>query len=149
LREHRDAWWKYCQFYQEELCPKDSEYSPDSIPKGHEVTMVEKEIGTLRSNLLNVPEESEIVRFEGKFLAEAKTEDVNGPTDYELYQLKNGRYVVYVIHNHRCDWCTANLVGVNAWEEFDPPLTLNRLQNEFPILAKAAGLVRIREFRVD
>jgi hypothetical protein len=149
LRKHRDAWWKYCQSYKKELRPEDNGNPPDFIPKGQEVMIVEKEIGTLWSNWLNVPEESEIVKFEGLLLAEAKTEDINGPTWYELYQLKNGRYVVYTIHNHRGDWCIANLVGVNAWGEFDPPLTLNRLQDEFPILAKAAGLVRIREFQVD
>lgn len=39
--------------------------------------------------------------------------------------------------------------GVNAWGEIDPPLTLVRLQEEFSILAKAAGLVRVREFKID
>ena len=46
-------------------------------------------------HLLNVPAESEIVRFEGELLAKALKEDANGPTGYELYQLRDRRFVVY------------------------------------------------------
>jgi hypothetical protein len=147
LRRHRDEWWKYCESYSRELRPDDIKHLPSSAPKGQDLAIIEKEIGTLWSNWLNMPEESEIIRFEGKLIGQAKTEDMNGPTWYELYQLQNGRYVVYSIHNHRADWCTANLTGVNAWGEFDPPLTLSEVQDGFPVLAKAAGLVRIRQFK--
>jgi hypothetical protein len=147
LRKHRDEWWEYCKSYSEELRPDDTKYTPGSMPKGQDLAIIEKEIGTLWSNWLHMPEESEIIRFEGKLIGQAKTEDMNGPTRYELYQLQNGRYVVYSIHNRRADWCTANLTGVNAWGEFDPPLTLGEVQDRFSVLAKAAGLVRVREFK--
>ncbi|MDG4554513.1 MAG: hypothetical protein P9E24_09745 [Candidatus Competibacter sp.] len=109
--------------------------------------VIEKEIGTLWSHWANMPEQSEIIRFEGKLVGTANEEDINGPTHYELYILHNGRYIVYSEHNHRCDWFISSLRGVNAWDEYDPPLTLEQVQNEYPILAKAAGLVRVRNFR--
>jgi hypothetical protein len=147
LHKHRDEWWKYCETYERNLRPKDIEYNANSIPNGQDMTIIEKEIGTLWSNWLNMPEMSEKIRFEGKLIGKTHTGDINGPTGYELYQLQNGKYVVYSISNHRGDWCTANLTGVNAWGEIDPPLTLAEVQDRFPILAKAAGLVRIREFK--
>jgi hypothetical protein len=149
LRRHRDEWWKYCESYRKELRPADLRCTINAVPNGQEVIVIEKEIGTLWSHWLNMPEKSEIIRFEGKLAGEVKTENVNGPTWHELYQLQNGRYVVYTVHNHRGDWCTAHLTGVNAWGEFDPPLTLDEVQDEFPELAKAASLVRVREFKPD
>ena len=147
LRKHRDEWWKYCEEYKRELSPQDVKLSP--IPKGEDLEIFEKEIGTLWSNWLNMPEQSEIIRFEGRFLGKVKTEDATGPTWYELYQLQNGCYLVYSTHNERGDWCTAELAGVNAGDENDPPLTLEEVQDNFPVLAKAVGLVRIREFKPD
>jgi hypothetical protein len=115
--------------------------------EGFEV--IEKEIGTLWSRYSNVPAQGEIVRFQGKPIAEIKVENNNVIVWHELYQLENDRYVVYTGRNHNGDWCTAHLAGVNAWEEADPPLALPELQDRYPALAKAAGLTHVREFRVD
>jgi hypothetical protein len=52
-------------------------------------------------------------------------------------------------YNHRFDYGGATLTGVNAWGEVDPPLTPEELQEQFPALAKEAGLVRVREFNPD
>ena len=147
LRKHRDSWWKYCESYNKNLRPDDIKDNPTSPLHAQDLEIVEKEIGTIWSNWLNMPEITEKVRFEGKFIGKTHTEDINGPTEYELYLLQNGRYIVYSIHNHRGDWGTADLAGVNAWGETDPPLTLAEVQDRFPVLAKAAGLVRIREFK--
>jgi hypothetical protein len=123
---------------------------PDAVmPRPDFDYIVEKEIGVLWSNLANEPVYSEIVRFRGQLLATASQEDANGPTSYELYRLPNGRFVVYIAYNHRFDYGGANLVGVNAWEEFDPPLTLEQLQEQFPTLATKAGLIRVRDFGVE
>jgi hypothetical protein len=148
LQKHRDEWWKYCETYDKDLRPNDVKNNANLTPNGQDITFIEKEIGTLWSHWLNMPAASEIIRFEGKLIGEAHSEDMNGPTWYELYQLQNGKYVVYSIHNHRGDWCKANLRGVNAEDKVDPPLTLAKVQDEFPVLAKAAGLVRIREFKL-
>jgi len=119
------------------------------VPRADSDYIVEKEIGVLWSNLANEPVHSEIVRFKGQLLAETSKEDANGPTWYELYRLPDGRFVVYIEYNHRFDYGGANLVGVNAWGEFDPPLTLEQLQERFPTLATKAGLIRVREFGLD
>jgi hypothetical protein len=119
------------------------------VPRSDSDYIVEKEIGVLWSNLVNEPVHIEIVRFRGQLLITANKEDINGPTSYELYRLPDGRFVVYIQYNHRFDYGGANLVGVNAWGESDPPLTLKQLQEQFPTLATKAGLMRIREFNMD
>lgn len=146
LRRHRDEWWRYCESYDPDLRPENYNHPAVSVPRGVELGVIEKEIGTLSSNYLNMPAESEIIRFEGKFLAEARSQNINSITWWELYQLKNGRYIVYTEYNRNEDWFTGDLAGVNAWDEFDPPLALIELQERYPALAKAAGLVRVRDF---
>lgn len=148
LRRHRDEWWSNYKSDDPGLQPENYARPAESVPR-EELGNVEKEIGTLWSNYLNLLAQSEFVRFEGKLLAEAKTENMSGVTWWELYQLKDGHYVVYTGHNHNGDWCTGDLAGVNAWDEFDPPLTLIELQERYPALAKAAGLVRVRNFEID
>jgi len=44
------------------------------------------------------------------------------------------------------DYSEAHLHGVNAWGEVDPPLSLERVQREFPALATRAGLPQIIDF---
>jgi 5-methylcytosine-specific restriction endonuclease McrA len=107
---------------------------------------IEKEIGVLWSHRADIPEETVLYRFRGQLLAQVRTEDANGPTWYELYHLQNGRYVVYAASVHRMDYSEAYLHGVNAGGEVDPPLTLERLQEEFPILATRAGLSQVIDF---
>lgn len=119
------------------------------LPQADIGSYVEKEIGVLWSHLANEPVHKEIIRFKGQLLAKASTQDINGPKWYELFRLPNGKFVVYMEYNHRFDYGGANLVGVNAWGEFDPPLTLEELQQRYPTLATQAGLARIREFTVE
>ncbi len=116
------------------------------VPLAEEESTIEKEIGVLWSNLLNVEEYAEVIRFKGQLLAETRAEDSSGPSWYELYRLKNGRYAVYYSHVHRGDYGRADLRGVNAWGEYDPPLTEEQIQDKYPALAKEAGIIRIREF---
>ena len=47
-------------------------------------------------------------------------------------------------HVRRLDYCRATLRGSNAWDEVDPPLSLEQLQKEYPELATRAGLPRVR-----
>lgn len=119
------------------------------VPRSAPDYVVEKPVGVLWSALANEPAGWEIISFKGQLIVKASKEDANGPTLYELYRLPDGRYVVYVEYIHRFDYCTANLVGASAFGEFDPPLTLERLQDEFPLLASKAGLARIRKLNVD
>lgn len=107
---------------------------------------IEKEIGVLWSHRADIPEETALYRFRGRLLATVRTENVNGPTWYELYQLRNGRYVVYTASVHRMDYSEARLHGVNAWGEVDPTLSLEQVQREFPALATRAGLPQVIDF---
>lgn len=149
LIKHRDNWWIACSKNAQTGQGISEKYKNEVNARyiGTHFQIIEKEIGTLWSHWANMPEYSEIIRFEGKLISEAKTEDMNGPTWYELYQLRNGRYIVYEGHNHRCDWFIASLHGVNARDEYDSPLTLEQLQEQYPALAKKAGLVRVINFR--
>lgn len=107
--------------------------------------LIEKEIGILSSNFANISVQTEIIRFKGKLLAEDwYWNDSASPNRLELYQVPSGRYVVYRRWVHRGDYEEATLIGANAWDDFDPPLTLKQLQNDFPSLATQAGLSRIR-----
>ncbi len=114
----------------------------------------EKEIGLLwgtpSSFYGDMPRVSEIIEFEGKFIVEAEERYNKLYTKYELYLLPNGRYVVYRFSNHNLgDWGDAYLAGANAWGEKDPPLTLIELQERYPVVAKSAGLTRVRKFKPD
>ncbi|MDS3862427.1 HNH endonuclease signature motif containing protein [Thermosynechococcaceae cyanobacterium BACA0444] len=113
------------------------------VPVG--VDVVEKKIGILSSNLANLSEQIEIVRFKGKLLAEEYYwNGSTSPHRLELYQVLSGRYVVYHWCVHNADYEEATLIGANAWDEIDPPLTLEQLQEDFPSLATQARLFRIR-----
>lgn len=149
LIKHRDNWWLLCEKNSQTGQTPSEKYKHKANSKylNESFEIIEKEIGTLWSHWANEPEHSEIIRFEGKLIGTAHEEDMNGPTRYELYILRNGKYIVYSGHNHRCDWFIASLRGVNSWDEYDPPLTLEQVQDEYPALAKAAGLVRVRNFQ--
>ncbi len=110
---------------------------------------IEKRTGVLWSHVANIPEEIEVYRFRGQLLAELRTEGAAGPTWYELYRLRDGRFVVYTEHVERMDYCEAYLHGVNAGGELDPPLSLKRLQKAFPSLATKAGLARVIDFEPE
>jgi hypothetical protein len=110
------------------------------LPAG--VDVIEKQIGTLWSRLLNEPEEIEVVRFRGGLIAEVRQEDVTGTHWYELYQVPANRFLVYYKHNHRGDFCRAALIG--TWGEPDQPLSLEQLQVQYPAVATRAGLSRLR-----
>lgn len=143
-------WLLSPQSFKKEAKRQSSQPSPEAAtPLADEEYTIEKEIGVLWSNLLNEEEYAEIVRFKGQLLAQTKTEDASGPSWFELYRLRNGRYAVYTYHIHRTDYGRANLHGVNAWGEYDPPLTLEQVREEYPALAKKAGLICIRIFEPD
>ncbi|YAF94537.1 MAG: HNH endonuclease [Nodularia sp. CChRGM 3473] len=146
LRKHRDAWWKYYENYDYELRPKNHDNHPlNRIPNGQDIKLVEKEIGTLWSNYANYPVKTEIVRFKGQLIAECTIyKDSLSPHSYELYQISDGRYIVYHNFIHRADYGCAKLIGANLDINQDPPLTLEHLQTRFPELATEAGLSRIR-----
>lgn len=146
LRKHRDAWWTYCETFDPALRPNDNEKHPlNLIPNGQDIKLIEKEIGILSSNLENISERIEIVRFKGKLLAEEKYwNGSTSPNRLELYQVPSGRYVIYHWCVYNTDYEEATLYGANAWDEFDPPWTLEKLQEDFPSLATQAGLFRIR-----
>ena len=94
LRKHRDAWWKYCD-YDPALRPNDNEKHPlNLISNGQDVRLVEKEIGVLSSNLANVSEHIEIIRFKGKLLAEEQYWNSSTSPHRREYQVPSGRYVV-------------------------------------------------------
>lgn len=143
LKRHRDKWWAYCKNYDEKLKPDD--YQPPFDLEGF--STVKKEIGTLWSNWANYSVEKKIIKFEGKFLVKTGESDANGYVSYELYQIKNGKYLVYIESNHNCDWGQAYIAGVDRYDEADSPLTLSRLQEEFPIVATAAGLIPIETLK--
>lgn len=66
----------------------------------------------------------------------------------ELYQVPSGRYVVYHWCVHNTDYEEAKLIGASACDEFDPPLTLEQLQENFPFLATKAGLFSVRNLEL-
>jgi hypothetical protein len=103
---------------------------------------LKKEVGTIWSRLLNEPEEIQVVRFKGVLIAEDHREDASGPHWYELYEVPGNRFLVYYKHVHRGDYCRAALLG--EWGEMDWPLSLERLQQEYPALATRAGMPRVR-----
>lgn len=142
LHEIKEQHVEYVRRGLEPIVFQGSSQKP-KVPVGTDV--VEKEIGILSSNLENVSKHIEIVRFKGKLLAE--NHYWNGSTSphrLELYQVPSGRYVVYHWCVHNADYEEATLIGANAWDEIDPPLTLEQLQEDFPSLATQAGLFRIR-----
>lgn len=114
---------------------------PSILPR---VGLVEKEIGVRWSHRADIGEQVEVIRFQGRLMAETKTENANGPTWFELYRLPSCDFLVHTEHVHRFDYCVTTLHGAGMWNEIDPPLTLEEVQNRFPSLATAAGLPRVR-----
>jgi hypothetical protein len=125
---------------------------PITIPQTSQATknpvganVIEKKIGILSSNLANVSEHIETIIFKGRLLSEEQYwNGSTSPNRLELYQVPSGGYVIYHWCVHNTDYEEATLIGANAWDEFDPPLTLKQLQENFPSLATQAGLFRIR-----
>ena len=150
LKRHRDKWWKYCENYDPKLKPNNNEKHPlNLIPNGQDIKLVEKKIGILSSNLVNISEHIEIIRFKGKLLAEEQYWDGStSPHRRELYQVSSSKYIVYHWCVRNADYEEATLIGANAWDEVDPPLTLSQLQEDFPSLATQAALFRVRELEL-
>jgi len=146
LRKHRDAWWKHRETYTPSLKPNnDSNHPLNLTPNGQDIQLINKEIGTLWSNYANYPVKIEVVRFKAKLIADYVIyKDSLSPHSYELYQIEDGRYIVYHNYIHRADYGCARLIGANLDIDPDPPLTLKQLQQDFPELATEAGLSRIR-----
>lgn len=141
LVRHRDEWWRYCQTYEDSLRPPDAE--PIGFD-GHE--LIEKEIGTLWSHFANQPASIEVVRFNGKLIGKRSQEDRSGTTWEELYQVSQDRYLVYTVHNHCCDWCVANVTGIDEPNGDPTPMPLWVIQRDHPELATASNLSPSRTY---
>jgi hypothetical protein len=146
LHKIKDEHVRYVKRGLEPITIRGTSYN-HRVPIGADV--IEKKIGILSSNIANISEHIEIVRFKGKFLAEERYWNGSAsPHGRELYQVPSGRYVVYYWCVHNTDYEEATLIGANAWEEFDPPLTLEQLQEDFPSLATQAGLFRVKNLEL-
>lgn len=143
LIRHRDAWWAYCENYDPELRPAGYEEAPDSA---RSTDVHSKDVGILSSGLANIEEHIERITFDGKLLAKIRLEDANGPRWYELYQVSTDAYLVYRKRNFRGDYVSASLDGADP-DERDTPLTAAEVQERYPGLAKAAGIIRVRRLR--
>lgn len=138
LRKHRDLWWQYCESFNKDVLPEETNTSLGTFLK-EEYIVVEKEVGTLSSNFANVPIEIKKLRFRGRLIAEYQFwENSLSPHSYELYQISGQRYVVYHRYVYRGDYEYATLAGVN-----EKGLTLNQVQKSFPSLATEAGLSEV------
>jgi len=115
-----------------------------TVSKG--LDLVEREIGIRWSHRADIPVQVEVIRFRGRLIAEAQEEYCKFIRWYELFQLSNGYYVVYTETVRSMDYSEAYLFGANAWGEESSPLTLERVQTKFPLLATKAGLPRVRDF---
>lgn len=116
---------------------------------------IEKEVGVLWSNYLNIPVRTEFFNFKGRLLAKSKEEYSRISTLYELYELYDDSYelyddsyLVYAQSNHHFDYGTSYLAGAKVNGEEETPLTLAQVQNEFPTLATKAGLAKVTEISV-
>jgi hypothetical protein len=116
----------------------------DSPPDSTEYPVVELKVGTPWSNFANVEVCTEIVRFNARRLGEANFEDLSGATTQTLYELRDGRYRVYVQRNHRGDYGVWTVCGADVDDEPGEPMKLAQLQQRFPELASQCGLPRIR-----
>lgn len=142
LQRHRDDWWAY----------RKSDYSANARPadfleksfSGQGIPVQRKPVGVLWSRRIDIPESQEIIEFEGRLLAESHYENQSYATWTELYQRGHEEFYVYQQWNHRADWFDARLHGAPYFDEPDSPLSLSEVQQRFPELVSAAGLVRVR-----
>lgn len=67
----------------------------------------------------------------------------NGSSQQELYEKQDGQYLVYVERDHNHDYWTSYLAGAMVEGEPEAPLSIAKVQNEFPELATEADLSRV------
>lgn len=140
LKRHRDQWLTYCgSGFRADLRPEGYKELPARDPKAQR-----KAVGVLWSQRADIDCQIEWVEFDGELLASLETTDGSEYAALELFRLASGRFLVYVQANHRGDWREAVLRGAPYFDEDDVPLTLSRLQDEFPALVTAAGLSPVR-----
>lgn len=108
-----------------------------------------KRVGTTWSTVSNIEEAEELVRFRAREITSYDRYDGGRASTEYLYQLRDGRYMVYIQYNHRGDYGGADLIGGSTWEQDDPPLTLREVQERFPHLAAKARLVPIRDLEEE
>ena len=139
LRRHRDEWWTYrANNYEAKHRPTWFREPPNS---GRGVPVQRRDVGVLWSRMANIAIKKETIEFEAHFLAEDRFEDQSVVRFTELFERADGTYFVYVMQNHRRDWCDAWLDGAPP---DDPPLTLQVLHHRYPALATVAGLQCVR-----
>lgn len=133
LRRHRDGWWKYCETLDR-----------DDLPQGAEpitaATQVRVKVGTLWSQRADIPTEFEVLTFEAEKLGSSRYEDQTVVRFQTLYQ-RGDEFLVYERCIHRHDWETGDLATKSA---SGSPLSLADVHDEYPGLATACGLVRVR-----
>jgi len=120
--------------------------TPVLLESGNEAYgLVERQVGILSSNRLDISVRKEIKKFTGTLVANAAEHSAKTVTGYELYLLSNGRYLVYVhcIHNLG-DWVEARLAGFDT-----KGMILEEVQRGFPVVASQAGLSPVEVLEVD
>jgi HNH endonuclease len=142
LRRHRDEWFKTCA--ASAMAMGSLPLHPIKLPPASaEFEVIERDVGTLWSRLANKPECREVVRFRGAELGSYRQEEAGFNSDnWELFLVRGRRFLVYHKRIERGDWCWASLRG--KWGEMDFPLSLDKLQEEYPELATSAGFARVR-----
>ncbi len=142
LRRHRDDWWRYKEReYLPQARPPDYKEPPGS---GRGLPVHRRPVGVLWSRRADISAAQEIVEFEARLLAKGQHENQARVAWYELYQRGEGEFFVYQESNHRGDWASAVVHGAPCFDQPGRPLTLDELQDQFPHLAAAAGLARVR-----
>lgn len=140
LKRHRDQWFAYCDGgFRRELRPSGYAGTSARDPTAHR-----KAVGVLWSQRADIDPQIEYIEFDGDLVASLETTDGSTHSWLELFRLGSGKYLVYVESDHRGDWRVAALCGASQLGETDTPLSLGRLQEEFPALATAAGLAPVR-----
>lgn len=138
LRRHRDEWWAY----------RASRFKPESRPagfsepngSGRDVPLLSRDVGVLWSHRADISVDRETIEFEARLLAVDRFEDLRGVRRSELFARPDDSYLVYVVVNHRGDWCDAFLDGVPERSA----LRLKDVHERYSTLASLAGLHRIR-----
>jgi len=120
--------------------------TPVLLESGNEAYgLVEKRVGILSSNRLDISERKEIKKFTGKLVANAAQHSAKTVTGYELYLLSNERYLVYVHCIHSLgEWVEARLAGFDT-----KGMILEEVQRGFPVVASKAGLSPVEVLEVD
>lgn len=136
LKSHRDQWFAYCDSgFQRDLKPAGYKEHAARDPKAQR-----KPVGVLWSQRADIDKRVEYIEFDGDLIASMERTDGRVVSSLELFRLKSDCFLIYVQSNHHGDWTEAVLHGAQLFEEPDKPLTLARLQKEFPDLATVAGL---------